>query len=64
MDFWTYGLRKTLLDECLKSPVSEDPSKSNFVNGPKNYLNPNDSTFTIFINHCERSSVGKSLCYS
>ena len=24
-----------LLDGCLKSPVSEDPSKSNMVNGPK-----------------------------
>ena len=23
------------LDQCLKSPVSEDPSKSNMVNGPK-----------------------------
>ena len=23
------------LDKCLKSPVSEDPSKSNMVNGPK-----------------------------
>ena len=33
--FLTYGLRKTWLDKCLKSPVSEDPSKSNMVNGPK-----------------------------
>ena len=23
------------LDQCLKSPVLEDPSKSNMVNGPK-----------------------------
>ena len=23
------------LDQCLKSPVSEDPSKSNMVSGPK-----------------------------
>ena len=23
------------LDQCLKSPVSEDPSKSNMVNEPK-----------------------------
>ena len=25
---------KTWLDKCLKSPVSEDPSTSNMVNGP------------------------------
>ena len=25
MDFWTYGLRKTWLDKCLKSPISEVP---------------------------------------
>ena len=23
------------LDQCLKSPVSEDPSKSNMINAPK-----------------------------
>ena len=30
-----YGFRKTMLDECLKSLPSEDPSTSNMVNGPK-----------------------------
>ena len=35
MHFRNYGLRKTWLDKCLKSPVSEDPMKSNMVNGPK-----------------------------
>ena len=35
MYFQNYVLRKTWLDQCLKSPVSEDPSKSNMVNGPK-----------------------------
>ena len=29
MYFWTYRLRKTWLNKCLKSPVSEDPSTSN-----------------------------------
>ena len=29
------GLGKTWLDKCLISPVSEDLSKSNMVNGPK-----------------------------
>ena len=31
----SYGLQKTWLDQCLKSPVSEDPSKSNVVNALK-----------------------------
>ena len=35
MYFLTYGLRKTWLYKCLKIPVSEDPSTSNMVNGPK-----------------------------
>ena len=28
----SYGLRKTWLDKCIKSPNSEDTSKSNMVN--------------------------------
>ena len=35
MHFRTYGLPKTWLDKCLKSPVSKDPLNSNIVNGPK-----------------------------
>ena len=27
-----YGLRKTGLDKCLDSPISEDPSPSDIVN--------------------------------
>ena len=49
MYFWTYGIRKTWLDKCLKSPVWEDPSTSNMENGPNHCWNLNDSTFTIFI---------------
>ena len=49
MYFWTYGLRKTWLDKCLKSPVWEDPSTSNMENGPNHCWNLNDSTFIIFI---------------
>ena len=44
---------KTLFDECLKSPVSEDPLKSNLVNGPKHCWNLYHRTFIIFIKHCE-----------
>ena len=61
MYFWTYGLRKTWLDKRLKSPVSEDPSKCNIVNAPKHCSNPNDSTFTVFIDHCGGNSVAKSF---
>ena len=51
MYYWTCGLRKTFLDKCLKSPLLEDPSTSNMVNGAKHCLN--DSTFTLFINPCK-----------
>ena len=59
MYFWTYGLRKTWLDKCLKSPVSEDPLTSNMVNGPKHCWNLNDATFTIFIDPLEGKSGWK-----
>ena len=35
MYFWSLGLRKTWLDKCLESLISEDPLKSNMVNGSK-----------------------------
>ena len=44
---------KTLLNECLKSLVSEDPSTSNMVRGAKHCRNMNDTTFTILIDQCE-----------
>ena len=61
MYFWTYGLRKTCLDKCLKSPLSEDPSRSNMVNRSKHCSNLNDSTFTIFIDPSEGNSGLKSI---
>ena len=61
MYFWTYALRNTWLDKCLKSPVSEDHSRSNMVNGPKHSKNLGNCTFTIFIDHCEVNSIWKSL---
>ena len=48
-----YRLRKTWLDICLKSAVSEDPFIGNMVNGPKHSCNLNDTTVTIFIDHFE-----------
>ena len=38
-----YGLPKTWLDQCLKSPVSEDPTKCNMVNAPKHSSNLKDT---------------------
>ena len=49
MYFRNYGLQKTWLGQCLKSLVSEDPSKRRMVNRSKQYWNLNNSTFTIFI---------------
>ena len=51
MYFLYYGLPKTWLDQCLKSLLSEDPSKSNMVNAPKHCSNLKDSCFTMFIDH-------------
>ena len=61
MDFWIYRLRKTWLDKCLKSPVSEDSSTSNMVTESKHCWNLDYGTFIIFIDQCEENSVGKSL---
>ena len=51
--FRNYGVRKTYLDKCLKSPVSDYTLTINVVNGPKHCFTLNESTFTIFIDHCE-----------
>ena len=36
MYFQNYRIQKTSLDQCLKSPISEDPLKSKMVNDPNN----------------------------
>ena len=63
MYFPKYRLRKTWLDQCLKSRVSKDPSTNDngMENGSKHCCNINDSTFAIFINHCGNNSVAKNL---
>ena len=53
MYFRNYGLRRTWLDQFLKSPGSGDPSTGNMVTGPKQSCNLNDSTFTTFLDHWE-----------
>ena len=61
MYFPKYCLRKTWLDKCLKSRVSEDPSTDNMSNGSKHCRNLNDSTFTIIIKYSGANYVGKCL---
>ena len=49
MYFRSYGLRKTWLDKCLKSAVSQYPSTSNMLNGSKYCSNLNGGTFFILL---------------
>ena len=53
MYFRNYVLRKTWLDKCLKSPVSDNLLTENFVKVPKQRFNRNNSTFARFFDHCE-----------
>ena len=62
MYFRNYRLPKTWLDQCVKSPFSEHPSKSNMLNAPKQFSNLKDSPFPIFINDWEGNCVIKSSC--
>ena len=61
LHFRNYGLWKTLLDKCLKSPVSGALITGNVVNEPKHCVNLNDSTFTICIDHFQDDWVAKGL---
>ena len=49
MYFRNYGLAKTWLDQCLKSPVSEDSTKSNMVNAPKHCSNLKDTSLPYLL---------------
>ena len=49
MYFRNYGLPKTFLDQCLKSPVSEDSTKSNMVNTPKHCTNLKDTSLPYLL---------------
>ena len=61
MHFRNYGLRSTWLFKCLRSPLSEVPSRSNMVRGTKHCWNMSKTTFTIFLDHCEGNLDGKPL---
>ena len=49
MYYRNYGLPKTWLHQCLKSPVSEDPTKSNMVNAPKHSSNLKDTSLPYLL---------------
>ena len=49
MYFRNYGLPKTLLDQCLKSLVSDYPTKSNMVNTPKHCSNLNNTSLPYLL---------------
>ena len=62
MYFPNYGPRETLLDKCLKSLVSIDPSERNMVNTQNRCWNLHCSAFTKFIDCFETNCLTKSLC--
>ena len=49
MYFRNYGLPKTWLHKCLKSTVSENPTKSNMVNAPKHCSNLKDTSLPYLL---------------
>ena len=49
MYFRNYRLPKTWLDQCLKSPLSEDPKKSKMVNAPKHCSNLKDTSLPYLL---------------
>ena len=61
MYFRKYWLQKTWLDKCLKSPVSEDFSTSNMVNGPKHCWNLHHSIFIFLLISVKKPELKKSL---
>ena len=61
MCFQTYGLQKTWLDKCLRSPASEEPSRSNMVNGSKHCLKLNDRRCIFELTHSEKTWLDKRL---
>ena len=53
MYFGNYRPRKTCLDKCLKTPVCENVSTGDMVNGRKHGFNFNESAFIVLSDHCE-----------
>ena len=60
MYFLNYRLRKTWLDLCPKSCVSQDNSTDNMANGSKHCCNLKSSSFAIFVNYCAGSCISST----
>ena len=54
---------KTKSGKCLKSPVSEDASRSHMVNVPKHCWNVHHIPFITFIRQWQRNCFRKSFSY-
>ena len=51
--------RKTCLDNCLKTPLWEDLSRGDMVNGAKHWFSLDESAFIILSDQCEGNWVPK-----
>ena len=49
MYFPNHGLPEICLEQCLKSTVSENPTKSNMVNAPKHCSNLKDTSLPYLL---------------
>ena len=56
-----YRLQQAWLFKCLKRLVSEHIWTVNMLKVPKNCLNLHCSSFVVFFDHSERTSVRKIL---
>ena len=52
-DFPKLRTAETWPEKCLKSSISNIPSRCNMVNVPKHCGSLHHSTFLIFIDHCQ-----------
>ena len=62
-DFPKLRTPETWPDKCLKSSISDIPSRCNMVKVPKHCGSLHHSTFLIFIDHCQVTWVGESVSY-
>ena len=63
MSFRDYGPRKTLLDQCLKSPVSRDPYTSHMVKRP-NIVEMSRTAHLPYLLICVRAIVLQKVSVS
>ena len=61
MCFRNYRLQKAWLLKCLKSPVSEHIWTVKMLKGSKHCRDQQVSSFVIFCDHCERTSLRDAL---